>query len=102
MISHRKERLYVLDDLKELAGASVDLSSFCLSPSFSFYLWHSRLGYVSSSHLKFLVSTGDLGKLQTHDTSYCSECKLTKFSALPFNRSVSVSSSPFDLIHYDV
>jgi transposase InsO family protein len=33
---------------------------------------------------------------------YCSGCKLAKFSALPFNRSISVSSSPFDLIHSDV
>ena len=43
-----------------------------------------------------------LGKLQNHDVSYCSGCKLEKFLALPFNRSVSVSSSPFDLIHSNV
>ena len=54
-----------------------------------------------SSRLKFLLSTIALGKLQTHDVSDCSGCKLAKFSALPFNRSVGVSSSPFDLIHYD-
>ena len=43
-----------------------------------------------------------LGNLQTYDISDCSGYKLTKFSALPFNRSVSISSSPFDLIHFDV
>ena len=43
-----------------------------------------------------------LGKLQTHDISDCSGCKLAKFSALPFNRSVSVLSSPFDMIHSNV
>nr|GEY33760.1 hypothetical protein [Tanacetum cinerariifolium] len=35
----------------------------------SFYLWHSRLGHVSGSHLRFLASTGALGKLDTHDIS---------------------------------
>ena len=40
--------------------------------------------------------------LQTHDISDCCGCKLAKCSSLHFNRSVYVSSSPFDLIHYDV
>ena len=85
------------------ATTTVDLSSFRLSLSFSsFYLWHSRLGHVSSSRLRFLASTGALGNLKTCDISDCSGCKLAKFSALPFNRSISVSSSPFDLIHSDV
>ena len=43
-----------------------------------------------------------LEKLQTHDVFYCSGCKLEKISDLPFNQSVYVSSSPFDLIHFDV
>ena len=85
------------------AATTVDLSSFRLSiSSSSFYLWHSRLGHVSSSRLRFLASTGALGNLKTCDISDCSGCKLAKFSALPFNRSIYVSSSPFDLIHSDV
>ena len=51
---------------------------------------------------KILASIGALGKLQTHDVSYFSGCKLEKNSAFPFNRSVSVSSSPLDLIHSNV
>jgi hypothetical protein len=79
------------------------LSSFRLSPSSSsFYLWHYHLGHISSSHLRFLASTRALGNLKTCDIFYCSGCKLAKFSDLPFNRSISVSSSPFDLIHSDV
>jgi hypothetical protein len=85
------------------ATTTVDLSSFRLSlSSSSFYLWHSRLGQVSSSRLRFLASTGALGNLKTCDISDCSGCKLAKFSSLSFNRSISVSSSPFDLIHSDV
>jgi hypothetical protein len=82
---------------------TVDLSSIRLNPSSSsFYLWHSRLCHVSSSRLRFLASTRALRNLKTCDIFYCSRCKLSKFSALPFNRSISVSSSPYDLIHSDV
>ena len=86
-----------------VAASSVDLSSFRLSSSSSsFYLWHSRLGHVSVSRLKYLASTRKLGDLQTHDISDCSGCKLAKFSALPFYRSISFSLAPFDLVHSDV
>jgi len=105
----RENGLYILDELKVLVAAvpaattTVDLSSFRLSlSSSSFYLWHSRLGHVLSSRLRFLASTRALGNLKTCDISDCSGCKLAKFFALPFNKSISVSSSPFDLIHYDV
>ena len=112
-IDRKKNELYILDELKVLVAAAVtititttttvDLSFFCLSPSSSsFYLWHSRLGYVSSSRLRFLASTGALEDLNTCDISDCSECKLIKFSVLPFNQSIFVSSSPFDLIHSNV
>ena len=85
------------------ATTIVDFSSFHLSPSSSsFYLWHSSLGHVLSSRLRFLASTGALGNLKTCDISDCSECKLAKFSTLPSNRSIFVSSSPFDLIYSDV
>jgi len=62
-------------------------------------LWHSRLGHVSASYLKFLDSTGVLGTLDSYDISDCSGCKLTKFPAIPSNKSIS---SSFDLMHSDV
>ena len=84
------------------AAASVDLSSFHLSPSSSsFYLRHSCLVCIFSSHLRYLASIETLGSLQTCDILMYG-CKLTKFSALPFNQSIYVSSFPFDLIHSDV
>ena len=57
--------LYILDELKVLVIITavvttiIDLSSFRLShSSSSFYLWHSRLGHVLSSHLRVFASTG--------------------------------------------
>jgi len=101
--------LYILDELKVLVIITaavttiIDLSSFRLShSSSSFYLWHAILGHVSSSRIRYLVSTGALENLKTCDISDCSGCKLVKFSALPFNQSIYVSSSPFNLIHSDV
>lgn len=74
--------------------------SFRLSSASSiFYLWHSHLGHVLSSHLKFLVSIEALGNLHTHDIFYRNICKMTKFPVLPFNRNIYVSSFHFDLIH---
>ena len=76
--------LYILDKLTVpvVVASSVDLSSFRLSSSSSsFYLWHTRLGHVSASSLKYLAFTEKLGDLQTHDISDCSGCKLAKFSA---------------------
>jgi len=105
---HRQGGLYVLDDLRVFDTAAATsttelLSSFRLnSSSYSFYLWHSRLRHVSAYRLRYLASTGALGKLQTSDISNCCRCKLAKFSALPFNKSVSVSHSPFDLVHSGV
>jgi hypothetical protein len=59
-IGRRENRLYILDELKVpvvAAATTVDLSFFRLSnSSSSFYLWHSCLGYVSSSRLRFLAS----------------------------------------------
>ena len=57
----RENELYILNELKvsvvvvvAAATTTVDLSSFRLShSSSSFYLWHSLLGHVLSSRLRF-------------------------------------------------
>ena len=36
------------------------------------------------------------------DISDCCGCKLAKFFALPFTKSIYVSNAPFDLVHSDV
>lgn len=104
-IGRKHKGLYMLDELKvpDVVGYTIDLSSFYLnSSSSSFYLWHSCLTHVSSSRLKYLASTRALGKLQTNDISNYCGCKLAKFPALPFSKSVSTSYAPFDLVHFDV
>ncbi|GJV37537.1 gag-pol polyprotein [Tanacetum coccineum] len=71
---HREGDLYVLDhfrDIHDTTSSSVDLSSFLLNRSSSpFYLWHSRLGHVSGSSLRFLASIGALEKLDANDISH--------------------------------
>ena len=67
-----------------------------------FYLWNYRLGHVSASRLKYLASTGALGKLSTSDISDCCGCKIAKFSALPFSKIISNSYALFNLVHSDV
>lgn len=100
----RQGGLYVLEELwvPDVATLGIDLSYFHLNSSSSFYLRRSRHDHGSTSLLGYLVSQGSLGKLQTCDIFYCNGCKLAKFSALPFNRSVSSLIAPFGLIHSDV
>jgi len=100
---HRPGGLYVLNQFNDsiVAISIVDISSFHLSSSFSspFYFWHSCLGHISSSRLKFLASTRVLSTLDSHDIFYSSGCKLVKVSTLPFNKSISSSLTPFNLVH---
>ena len=96
--------LYVLESLHvPTESTSTAASSFRLDEKSSpFYLWHSRLGHLSSERLKVLVNSGHLGNISVSNLSECSGCKLAKMSALPFNKSTSISTSPFQLVHTDL
>jgi hypothetical protein len=96
--------LYVLEELHvPIESTTTVMSSFRLDQQSSpFYLWHSRLGHLSSDRLKVLVKSGYLGNTSISDISECSGCKFAKMSALPFNKSTSVSTSPFELVHTDL
>ncbi|GKC99827.1 gag-pol polyprotein [Tanacetum coccineum] len=48
------------------------------------------------------VDTRALEKLEAHDTSDFSGCKLAKFSTLPFSNIISSSTAPFDIVQFDV
>ncbi|KAL3511541.1 hypothetical protein ACH5RR_024258 [Cinchona calisaya] len=64
-------------------------------------LWHSRLGHVSIGRLKTLVSQGSLGFVKNEHFE-CVSCQLAKHHTLPFNKSDSVATAPFDLVHSDI
>ena len=64
-------------------------------------LWHARLGHPSLSRLQLLASQGHLGSVQFSKFD-CTSCHFGKQTKLPFNKSDSFSSAPFDLIHSDI
>ncbi|CAL5443960.1 unnamed protein product [Camellia sinensis] len=96
--------LYVVESLHlPLSTSPAALSSYQLdSQSSQFYLWHSRLGHLSVDRLRSLAQSGLLGKVSPSQIDECRGCKLAKMSALPFNKSTSISVSPFSLVHTDV
>ncbi|KAH7858845.1 hypothetical protein Vadar_028652 [Vaccinium darrowii] len=63
--------LYILEHLHVPSEPSVTAaSSFRLdNKSSPFYLWHSRLGHLSSERLKLLVQSGHLGTVSVNDIS---------------------------------
>ena len=62
---------------------------------------HVRLGHPSLSRLQLLASQGHLGSVQFQNFD-CTSCHFGKQTKFPFNKSDSFSSTPFDLIHYDI
>ena len=88
--------LYIPSHLSSFTQTAAPVTS---KPSLS--LWHSRLGHASVGRLQTLVSSGQLGSINKEHFD-CLPCQVSKQSALPFNKSDSFSSAPFDLIHSDV
>ena len=105
-IGRRVGDLYILESLHippSSPASCTAVSSFYLNQKSSpFFLWHSRLGHLSSERLKLLVKLGLFGNISVSDISECNGCKLAKMSALPFNKSLSVSTSPFQIVHTDL
>ena len=64
-------------------------------------LWLARLGHPSLSRLQLLASQSHLGSVQFQKFD-CTSCHFGKQTKLPFNKSDSFSSAPFDLIHSDI
>ncbi|KAI3822076.1 hypothetical protein L1987_09657 [Smallanthus sonchifolius] len=57
---------------------------------------------MSAAGLSLSGTLGVLGQLQTCDISDCCGCKLAKFYALTFTKSISHFVVPFNIVHYDV
>ncbi|MCI24228.1 retrovirus-related pol polyprotein from transposon tnt 1-94, partial [Trifolium medium] len=89
--------------LYELTELYVPLeSNICAaSTDSSIQLWHRRLAHSSIGKLRPVVSQGYLGSV-INESFDCSACQTAKQPALSFNKSTSISASPFDLVHSDI
>nr|GEX12026.1 uncharacterized mitochondrial protein AtMg00810-like [Tanacetum cinerariifolium] len=69
------------------------------------YLLSQFISFNLNSSKSIVAANGDfmplIGKLDTNDIFDCSGCKLAKLSTQPFSNSISSSTAPFDLVHYD-
>ncbi|KAG5552575.1 hypothetical protein RHGRI_010605 [Rhododendron griersonianum] len=84
--------LYLLEHLHlPIKPSSTAASSFCLDHKSSpFYIWHSRLGHLSSERLKLLVQAGHLGHISVSDISECSGSKEDLIHIDPFPMDMDV------------
>jgi hypothetical protein len=64
-------------------------------------LWHSHLDHASLPRVQLLASHGHLGSADSKSFD-CVSCHLGKQTHLSLNKSESLSSAPFDLVHYDI
>jgi hypothetical protein len=89
--------------LYELIELHVPLeSNICAaSADASIQLWHRRLAHSSIGKLRPLVSQVYLGYV-TNESLDCIACQTAKQPALSFNKSTSISVSPFELVHSDI
>ena len=91
-------RMFEVHDLKI---PSQVVSTAATTTTSSPNLWHARLGHPSLSCLQLLASQGHLGSVQFQKFD-CTSCHFGKQTKLPFNKSDSFSSAPFDLIHSNI
>ena len=64
-----------------------------------FLLWHSRLGHMSVTCLRQLISSGCLGNVPFEDLSDCLSHRVSKSIVLPFHRSTTHTTHAFNLVH---
>lgn len=90
--------LYVLQ--QHALDVSVNNSSAISLSSSYFDLWHYRLGHVSDSRISVLHNLDS--SITCSPSFQCTTCPLAKQRHLSFNKSTSIASHPFDLIHSDI
>lgn len=77
------------------------------SPSFAFLsispsVWHQPLGHTNNATLRLLISSHSVSCNKDRLIQCYNACQLGKQVKLPFQKSNSISSSPFELIHSDI
>ena len=65
--------------------------------------WHSRLGHPSSAIVRQVLSRSQISFIpESNKDTVCDACQKGKSHQLPYPRSTSMSSSPFELVFLDV
>lgn len=65
-------------------------------------IWHSRLGHLSVSVLKSVVSHYSLPTLNKDSSLLCNACSISKSHKIPFSTSTLTSYKPLELLFSDV
>ena len=86
------------------AAAFKNKQAFAASSSLpSLEMWHSRLGHPSFDVVQQVLSSNKLScSSYSRETIVCDSCQMAKSHQLPYQRSLSKSMSPLELVHSDV
>ncbi|CAB4272913.1 unnamed protein product [Prunus armeniaca] len=98
----RVGRLYAVDKLHIPCSPITSLFAASTPTCTPFMSWHSRLGHISFSCLRYMFNKRLLDQSKIDKEPCCVTCRLAKQPALPFNNSTTSSSAPFDLMHSDI
>ncbi|GKD10475.1 ribonuclease H-like domain-containing protein, partial [Tanacetum coccineum] len=98
---HTRQTLLRCDNTGDLYPLHVAASAFALLTN-NHSLWHQRLGHPGDNVIQTLSSRGLVSYNKQNTQHLCRACQLGKQTKLPFQRSTSIVTSPFDIIHSDL
>lgn len=99
---HKVGRLYAVDKLHIPCSPITSLFATPTPTCTPFMSWHSRLGHISFSRLRYMFNKRLLDQSKIDKEPCYVTCRLAKQPALSFNNSTTSSSAPFDLVHSDI
>ncbi|GJT57250.1 ribonuclease H-like domain-containing protein [Tanacetum coccineum] len=98
---HTRQTLLHCDNTGDLYHLHVAASAFVLLTN-NHSLWHQCLGHPGDNVIQTLSSRGLVSYNKQYTQHLCRACQLGKQTKLPFQRSTSIVTSPFDIIHSDL
>ncbi|GJW05705.1 ribonuclease H-like domain-containing protein [Tanacetum coccineum] len=98
---HTRQTLLRCDSTGDLYPLHVAASAFAILTN-NHSLWHQRLGHPGDTVIQTLSSRGLVSYNKQNTQHLCRACQLGKQTKLPFQRSTSIVTSPFDIIHSDL
>ncbi|GJS75864.1 ribonuclease H-like domain-containing protein [Tanacetum coccineum] len=98
---HTRQTLLRCDSTGDLYPLHVASSAFALLTN-NHSLWHQRLGHPGDNVIQTLSSRGLVSYNKQNTQHLCRACQLGKQTKLPFQRSTSIVTSPFDIIHSEL